>query len=221
MFNRACGRCFARWKRRSVFAGAITALGLSFLCVSAHADGSGLYLSLGVGLRSTTGSVQFPSIGSSADVGETNLAGDLTAGWMLGLGDYFSLAIGAFFQPSTGDAQISAGSLSATFRQHNRYGLVLEPGFTLGEEGTTLYFKLSYSAAKSEIAFSDGTSSSENVMGPGLGAGIRYFFGDHMFMYTEFEYARYSSKSYTIEGTEVDLSKPTNATGLLGLGYRF
>jgi opacity protein-like surface antigen len=210
----------------------VIAMGLG-AASTANAQWDGFYVDGSLGAVAGTASVSTAIAGETAslDAGKTAFAFQLGAGWRKDFGNWV-LGLGAFWDPFS--ATISelnftdtTGTGTAKIQQKWRWGLGIDAGWN-PTNNTVIYGKVTYNWASVEteananfLGTAGSGSHSNTHQGWGLGAGVRYLATTNAYVFAEWQWVDYNTKTWTpATGTSVDVTPGANL-GLIGVGVKF
>lgn len=197
------------------------------LSSSTAAQGSGLYLEGGLGVRANTTKIidADPTFRLSRDVGERSLLGSLRAGWRWSAPES-EFGINAFWNPARKNAGRETlllpgiGSVTERLSQEEHFGIGAEAGWRITPP-TTLYARLDYHSAKFQLRSAEdgiGIRQRKRHDGWGYGIGLRHSLDDNSYVFAEWQQVEFGHRRYFDRVSRVE---PRNTMGMVGAGWRF
>lgn len=207
------------------------------LCVAPFAwsqSHGGAYVDGGLGMNIAQADVEEtdPPDSLKRDVGKPNFAVRLGAGWRHDAGNMV-YGVGFMLDPLTYDVNKEddsnpPSSSSAKTEMKNHWAIGVDIGWKLAP-ATVLYGKLSYNSAKVESQFSQvgptlSYSWSNTHTGIGYGAGARHMLSRTQYVFVDWHYVKFDSKTTSPDPTNATLdvkTTPSLNTGSIGMGWKF
>lgn len=201
-------------KKKLIAAVAATFAVLPMFATAQSQNFVGFDLGLDVGFKST--SAKLSSANSSLDsVGSTDWGWALTGGYTMPLGQSATLGfVGSYDLSTTEFAKLSDPSTTVKAKMKDHYSIGLEPGWVVSNN-VLVYGKLNYHSANFSLDY-NSSSGKQDFKAFGYGAGVKVLMSKNVFVRLSVERVDYDSK--TVSGVTM---KPSDTTGMIGLGWKF
>jgi hypothetical protein len=205
----------------------------------------GAYGQLGIGYSTINPSVSNSNLAAptgtnyplSASVSSANsFNGALGAGYTWSVAPQFTLGLGVDYQPFAGQSanvtlsngNLSASSLSASYKQNNAYDIYVAPGFAVNPD-SLIYGKFGYAGTQLKTTLSTGNSSTTNYNGFLVGLGYKQIISGGLYGFVEGNYTSFGGQTMSASGPwggggtyNINTNTSANAfTAYAGLGYKF
>lgn len=209
--------------------------GLALCAAPAHAGNSkfdGLSFGLGLSLAGASTNIDSPlldqtPVGSIADLGQTSALATIDMSYGFSVAPKFVMAVGASYD--FGDTDLGT-VVDPVLGMHgeDHYSIYLQPIYELSDT-TAVFGKIGYHAMKGKLdcALCDdgGATYSRNMHGVGIGAGVKTFLSERVYLQVEAQHIDYNTlqTSWRVGNNPdipVDFDGSSNV-GLITIGMTF
>ncbi|SOC21294.1 outer membrane beta-barrel protein [Rhodobacter maris] len=214
---------------------AVVLAGVALCAVPAMAEDSkfdGFSLGLGLSLTGASTNIDSPAlanlpINSVADLGQTSAVATIDMSYGFSVAPKFVLAVGASYDFGDTDLGTVADPVLRV-RGDDHYSIYLQPTYELSDT-TAVFGKLGYHAMKGTldcaICEGGGASYSRDLHGVGVGAGVKTFLNERVYLQIEVQHIEYNAvnTSWMIDqnpNVPVDFDASSNV-GLITIGMTF